>query len=105
MPFDSLNDQRDYITNFYSSLYKLPETELPYAEGAIENFLGPEMLNHPVITNSKLTPAERARLEAPLTLDELDSAIASTKTRTAAGPDGISNAFIKNFGNSSGCLY
>ena len=53
-PFDSLNDQRDYITNFYASLYKLPEAELPYAEGAIENFLGPEILNHPVVTNSNL---------------------------------------------------
>ena len=30
-------------------------------------------------------------------MDELDAAIASTKTRTAAGPDGISNAFIKKF--------
>ena len=68
MPFDSLSEQRDYITNFYASLYKLPEAEPPYAEGDIENFLGPEILNHPVVTSSKLTPTERTRLEAPLTL-------------------------------------
>ena len=30
MPFDSLNDQWDYITNFYASLYKLPAAKLPY---------------------------------------------------------------------------
>ena len=36
-------------------------------------------------------------LEQELSLAELDLAVASSKTKTAAGPDGISNSFIKKF--------
>ena len=36
-------------------------------------------------------------LEGPFSLIELDKAVNETKSRTAAGPDGIGNGFIKNF--------
>ena len=36
-------------------------------------------------------------LEREILLEELDSAAAECKTKSAAGPDGISNGFIKKF--------
>jgi hypothetical protein len=66
--FESENERSDYITNFYSSLYRKDET----VEGEIENFLGPAACSHPLVTGSKLTEAEREALDAPLRIEELD---------------------------------
>jgi hypothetical protein len=51
--FGSENERSDYITNFYSSLYRKDET----VEGEIEEFLGPAACSHPLVTSSKLTEA------------------------------------------------
>ncbi len=52
--FDDAEAWNDFVTNFYSSLYRKDET----IEGEIENFLGPEILEHPVVMGSKLTDAK-----------------------------------------------
>ena len=44
-------------------------------------------------------------LEADISILELDNALNDTRTRTAAGPDGINNSFKKkNFGALLGYL-
>jgi hypothetical protein len=46
--FDSDESRHEYITNFYSSLYRKDET----VEGEIEDFLGPEIVEHPGVQGS-----------------------------------------------------
>jgi exonuclease III len=67
--FETDLDRNAYITNFYSSLYRKDGT----VEGEIEDFLGPQICTHPVVSGSKLTEAERASLDSPLRIEELDS--------------------------------
>ena len=45
----------------------------------------------------KINAATRNILEQEISLDELDTAVAESKSKTAAGPDGISTSFIKKF--------
>ena len=66
-------------------------------EGCIEEFLGPEICNHPLIQNSKLTEAEKITLDLPLTIDELDKSLEKANFKSAAGVDGMSNLFLKKF--------
>ena len=40
-----------YITNFYKSLYRFDDT----VQGEIDDFLGPDVLNHPLVDGSILT--------------------------------------------------
>jgi len=91
--FDNNEDRNEYITNFYSSLYRKDET----VEGEIENFLGPDICNHPVVTGSKLTDAERTALDAPLRIEELDVALNKANIKSAPGCDGFSYRFIIRF--------
>ena len=60
--FDSPVEQRDYIKTFYGNLYKLPDNEPACADEAIEDFLGPDLINHPIVNNSKLTVCEPLNL-------------------------------------------
>jgi hypothetical protein len=55
--FANENERNNYVTNFYSSLYRKDET----VEGEIEDFLGPDICAHPVVsgTNS-LTRSARS---------------------------------------------
>jgi hypothetical protein len=91
--FDSDESRHEYITNFYSSLYRKDET----VEGEIEDFLGPEILEHPVVQDSKLTDAEQAALDAPLRIEELDIALNKANVKSAPGTDGFSYRFIIRF--------
>jgi hypothetical protein len=61
----------------------------------IENFLGQDIINNPVVQNSRITVQERNELESPLTLQELDESLADCNMRSAAGADGFSNKLIK----------
>jgi exonuclease III len=91
--FDTDLDRNAYITNFYSSLYRKDET----VEGEIEDFLGPEICAHPVVSGSKLTEAERTSLDSPLRIEELDVALNKANIRSAPGIDGFSYRFIIRF--------
>jgi hypothetical protein len=92
-PFDSEKDQSDYITNFYSSLYRKDN----YVEGSIEDFLGQEICDHPLVRNSKLSQEEKELLDEDLTFEELTQAFQESNLKSATGIDGFRNMFIKNF--------
>jgi hypothetical protein len=91
--FETDLDRNAYITNFYSSLYRKDEA----VEGEIEDFLGPEICAHPVVSGSKLTEAKRASLDSPLRIEELDIALNKANFRSAPGIDGFSYRFIIRF--------
>ena len=91
------NDEREeYITSFYEDLYKIPATAPIDLTGCIENFLG-DIVNHPAVRGCILDEVEKTRLEADITLDELDEAVRLCNSKSAPGIDGINNRFIKKF--------
>jgi hypothetical protein len=91
--FANGNERNDHVTNFYSSLNRKDET----VEGEIEDFLGLDICAHPVVSGSKLTEAERAQLDAPLRVEELDVALNKANVKSAPGVDGISYRYIIRF--------
>ena len=95
--FGSDGDRREFIVKYYENLYRLPETQRNDLTGCIENFLGPDILASPLINSMKINRNLSDSLEGPFSLIELDKAVNETKSRTAAGPDGIGNGFIKKF--------
>jgi hypothetical protein len=61
----------------------------------IEEFLGVEILNSPVVANSRITVQEREILDRPLSIQELDESLQNCNLRSAPGADGFSNKLIK----------
>ena len=94
--FESPTEMKNYVTEFYANIYRKPETDPINLEGCIENFLGPELCNHPVVLNSKIPLLESENLEPGLTLDELDASV-NEANKSASGMDGFSNCFIKKY--------
>ena len=47
-------DLNNYITNFYSSLYRYDD----FVQGEIEDFLGQDICQHPLVCGSILSQAE-----------------------------------------------
>jgi hypothetical protein len=91
--FENSEKQREYITNFYSSLYSSD----PTVGGTIEGFLGDEICNSPLVRNSKLTAEQQADLDQDLTFSEIEKALGESNMKSAPGIDGYSNKFIKIF--------
>ncbi len=52
-----------------------------------------------MVINAKLNEDERNILDQPLSLAELDKSINEANMKSAPGPDGITNPFIKHFWN------
>jgi hypothetical protein len=96
-PFDSDGIRTESIVSYYENIYKKPESDIVSYSNCIEEFLGKEIINHPIVSNSKLTESERNILDAPLTVDELDQSIDKCNIRLAPGIDGFSNMFVKQF--------
>jgi hypothetical protein len=94
-PFTSEEDRNVFICRYYSDLYKVDDS----VSGSIEDFLGPVVCNHPTVTGSKLTDAERYELDGPLVINELDDALKKANLRSAPGIDGYSYRFISKFWN------
>jgi hypothetical protein len=90
-----INDQvrNEYIKFFYCNLYQTDYN----VQGTIEDFLGPVICNHPLVTGSKLTALERDHLDRPLEVSELDKALEEANMRSAPGIDGYSYRFIAKF--------
>jgi Reverse transcriptase (RNA-dependent DNA polymerase) len=95
-PFDNDEARNDFILDFYRNLYKLPAGSGD-PRPSIEAFLGEDICNNKIVRDSVLTEDERVLMDRDLSLAELDEAVKNIKIRSAAGPDGISNAFIKKF--------
>ena len=96
-PFPNENDRASFITRFYANLYKKPDTEPDSHSGCIEEFLGGEILAHPIVQGSILSPAEKTKLDTPFSLTELDKAAKEANVKSAPGPDGLSTKFILKF--------
>jgi exonuclease III len=97
MSFTSNGSRMERIVRYYEDIYARQDSDLSNYDNCINDFLGDELVNHPLITNSKLSDSERANLETPLTVDELDKSINKCNLRSAPGIDGFSNMFIKKF--------
>jgi exonuclease III len=95
LPFNNTKERNDYIVNYYKDLFTLKPEAKNDVRGAIERFLGPEILENPVVKNSKLTDAESLRIGNNFTVNEFDEVVKDINTRTAGGPDGISNSVVK----------
>ena len=68
-------------------------------QGDIEEFLGPETCQHPLVRGSILTQQEREALDKDLSPLELNKALDQANLKSAPGVDGFSYGFIKNFWN------
>jgi hypothetical protein len=97
MPFSSDCARMERIVRYYEDIYARQDSDLTSYDNCINEFLGDELVSHPLIQNSKLSEVERATLESPLTVDELDKSIDKCNLRSAPGIDGFSNMFIKKF--------
>ena len=97
-PFEDDKKRNDYITSFYANLYKNTSTKKDF-KGCIEKFLGPDICEHKIVKESKLSNSERDSLEKPLDISELDKAVKEANRKSAPGVDGLSMAFISKFWN------
>jgi hypothetical protein len=95
--FPSDADKVENIVSYFENIYRIPTSDCRDYKNCIENFLGSDILNHPIVLNSKLTIDEKARLDSPLTIEELDSSMEKCNLRSAPGIDGMSNVFIKKY--------
>jgi len=93
VPFETEPVRNEFISAFYEKLYKKPDTV--EEQVTIEEFLGPDILSHQQVLNSKLSLNEHNMLETDLTLEELDKSIDSSNSKSAPGIDGISNILLK----------
>jgi hypothetical protein len=96
--FRTDEDQKRYITMYYSDIYKVKADTNKDLLG-FEEFLGPDILNAPEVINSKLMVAQRDQLETRLTINELNEASKAMKLTSAGGPDRIGVLVLKKFGN------
>jgi exonuclease III len=95
--FTNSEEQKRYIFEHFANSFKRNPLEPENLENCIEDFLGPQITNHPLINSIKLTPAERESLEGELSLDELDFAIEGANKKSAAGLDGLNTKFIHRY--------
>jgi len=96
--FDSEQERKEYIREFYSRLYKKKLDNIL----RIESFLGEEIVNSVDVNNKKLTAEESELLEGDLTMDELLKALQKSNMTSSSGWDGISYKVIKVFFNLLG---
>jgi hypothetical protein len=95
--FDTEQDRKKFIRDYYASIYKVPECDASRGPNLIEAFLGADILEHPMVKNSKLSESERDRLDLPLSLSELDKSLKEANQRSAPGIDGFNMKFINKF--------
>jgi hypothetical protein len=95
-------DRKEYIRNHFVKIYAKDPNEPESLENCIENFLGPDLLNHRVVRDSKLNEEEKTQLDQPLTLEELTSSLNGANSSSAPGIDGINTRFIKQYWNFFG---
>ena len=96
-PFPDEAKRASFITDYFAKLYKKPESDPASYAGTIRDFLGDEIIAHPVVQGSILSEAERAALDAPFLIIELDKAAKEANVKSAPGPDGLSTKFILKF--------
>ena len=60
--FQSKSERNEFMVSYYEKLYTKPADDPVSLNGCIDNFLGPTILTHPIISASKLTQSENAKL-------------------------------------------
>ncbi len=90
MDFETSTERGNYIREYFMNLYRRDT----WVGGTIEEFLGPDIATHPTVLGSKLTQAEQAQLDVPLSVEELDKALKEANQKSAPGIDGFSYRFI-----------
>jgi hypothetical protein len=95
-PFASCDEMKDYVRSYYATLYKKDANEPQNFDNCIENFLGEEICNNPITASRKVPADLAARLELPISIEELEKSI-SQANKSACGMDGLSNCFIKKY--------
>jgi hypothetical protein len=95
-PFNSCDEMKNYVRSYYATLYKKDANEPENFDNCIENFLGKIICNHPITAGRKIPPDLAARLDLPISIEELDKSI-SQGNKSACGMDGLSNCFIKKY--------
>jgi hypothetical protein len=96
-PYLSEDDKVEGIVTYYENIYCIPTSDCMNYTNCIEKFLGPDILQHPIVINSKLSLEEKERLDAPFSIEELDSSREKCNLRSAPSIDGLSNMFIKKY--------
>ena len=79
--FPTADELNNYVTNFYKSLYRIDGT----VQGEIEDFLGPEIVNHPMVRGSILTRDERNLLDSEIKIEELDLSLNQSNLKKQSG--------------------
>jgi hypothetical protein len=92
--FGSENDRKNFITGYYSNIYSEVPGQVLAGEDCIQDFLGPEITNHPDIINCKVPDNIKTELEREISLLELDQAVNKMRNNSAGGPDGLSVKFV-----------
>jgi len=95
--YEGDRERNEGIVQYYENLYKKPAGERSDYTNCIEDFLGPTVLNHVIVQNSKLTENEKTLLDMPLSIEELDISINKANMNSAPGIDGLSNKFLKKY--------
>jgi hypothetical protein len=90
-------ERKEYIREHFAKIYAKDPNKPEDLSGCIEAFLGAEILNNPVVQNSKLSIAEKTALEQPLTMEELNVSVAGANISSAPGIDGFNTRFIQKF--------
>ena len=75
----------------YEKRYRFDDT----VQGEIEDFLGPDILSHPLVRGSILTDEEKIKLDRELEITELDTALDQSNLKSSPGMDGFSYKYIK----------
>jgi hypothetical protein len=97
VPFANDTDRKEYIREHFAKIYRKDPNEPEDLRGCIENFLGDEIMNNPVVTESKLSQEETTTLDLPLSMEELNRAVEGANSSSAPGIDGFNTKFIKKF--------
>ncbi len=93
--FADSSARSNYIKKIFGELYKKPNDTV-LSENSISEFLG-DVSTHEKVDNAKLNEEEKLILDQALSLAELDKSINEANMKSAPGPDGLTNPFIKHF--------
>jgi hypothetical protein len=94
--FPNSQEMKNYVRNYYAKLYTPPPSDENYNENCIRDFLGEDIFNSQLVQDSRIPEALSRDFERNLSIDELDTS-AMQGNNSAAGMDGINNAFIKKY--------
>jgi exonuclease III len=89
--------RQEYIRDFYRDIYTPVTGNNVLGPNCINDFLGPEIYNNPIVLNAKLSGDESLLYDRPLSIQELDNAVNKSNPNSAGGLDGIGGKFIKQF--------